>query len=144
MWILAAIVVIAAIVYSMMLKEDFGFGKIFHGRGYGPNGELNGYPFDMNSPLFVAFYEGTHFTGTFRAYRPGTTQNSLSKALGSLKENDTYSSCIVPNGLKVTVYQDNNLRGPNITLGPGKYPNLGFLPEGNWNDRISSLVVVAE
>lgn len=166
MWILAVVFVVA--MYLLMLvKENFPFlalaavgaatagtgaagfsflksGRISNGVGKGPGAEDNGSPFNMNGS-FAAFYADVDFKGPYRSYSLGVEQNSLSKGkfgLGWQKENDTYSSAIVPNGLKVIAYQDNDRKGPSITLGPGKYSNLGSLNEGNWNDRISSLVVV--
>jgi hypothetical protein len=162
--VIAIVIAILVLATTTSAKEPFSFqipfqvpsgvsvnknqasmstGVLRDGVGWGPGREINGQPFDMNGG-FVAVYQDTNFVGGFRKYVAGATQNSLSKGLfgtGLFKENDTYSSILVPNGLQLTVFQDDGLKGANAVLGPGKYPNLAALPQGNWNDRISSLVV---
>jgi hypothetical protein len=87
----------------------------------------------------VSFYRDPNFGGPRKDYASGAVQNSLSKGkfgLGKDKENDTYSSLQVPNGMKVQVWEHNNKEGATLVYGPGNYANLyGF------NDKISSLEV---
>jgi hypothetical protein len=89
----------------------------------------------------VSFYKDANFAGPRKDYASGAVQNSLSKGkfgLGKDKENDTYSSLQVPNGMKVQVWEHNDKKGATYTYGPGDYPNLGAQ---GFNDKISSLEV---
>ena len=89
----------------------------------------------------VSFYKDTHFSGPRKDYPPGTAQGSLSKGvfgLGLAKENDTYSSLQVPQGLNVQVWEHNNYVGNNKVFPAGTYPDLR---QHGFHDNISSLKV---
>lgn len=89
----------------------------------------------------VSFYKDIQFGGGRKDYPPGTAQASLSKGvfgLGLDKENDTYSSLQVPQGLNVQVWADNDYSGDNKVFPAGDYPDLR---DHGFHDKISSLKV---
>lgn len=91
----------------------------------------------------VSFYKDKNFQGPRRDFGLGTVQNSLSKGYlrsGVNKENDTYSSAIVPDGMEVVVYADNDLRGRSYVLKAGQHPDLGAY---QFDDIISSFKIVS-
>jgi hypothetical protein len=89
----------------------------------------------------VSFYKDTFFSGPRKDYPVGTAQASLSKGvfgLGLDKENDTYSSLQVPQGLNVQVWEHNDYVGNNRVFTAGDYPDLR---QFGFHDNISSLKV---
>lgn len=97
-------------------------------------------------PDAVSFYKDHQFQGgrrDFPSYQYHA-QNSLSKGIlgtGLSKENDTYTSAIIPAGVTVVIYENNDKGGRKAYLyGPGRYSNLGRF----WNDRISSFEIIPE
>jgi len=92
----------------------------------------------------VSFFKDTNFNGPRRDFMVRHhVQNSLSKGhlgLGINKENDTYSSAIVPEGATVYVYEHNDKKGREARLPPGRYKSFG----GGWNDTISSFEIIPE
>lgn len=94
-------------------------------------------------PGRVRFFENANFQGKIRDFPLGTKQASLSKGflnlgLGYDRENDAYSSAIVPEGMVVIAYEHPNYKGRSLTLYAGRHANLGIW---GMNDTISSLVV---
>ena len=87
----------------------------------------------------VSMFKDTNLVGPRRDFPVPHVQNSLSKGhlgVGIFnKENDTYSSMIVPKNTKVTLYADNDLKGKSVTLGPGEYRNLSAY---GMHDNVSS------
>ena len=53
--------------------------------------------------------------------------------------NDAISSIIVPQKVKLTVYENEDYSGASKTFGPGSY---SCLDNSGWNDRITSLKIV--
>lgn len=91
----------------------------------------------------VSMFKDTRFQGPRRDFPVPHVQNSLSKGhlgLGFNKENDTYSSMIVPKNTKVTLYVDNDLKGKSVTLGPGRHRNLSAY---GMHDNVSSFTIQA-
>ena len=93
----------------------------------------------------VSFFKDDLFRGSRADFPVGTEQRSLSKGYlrtGLNKENDTYTSLIVPAGMQVWLYTDNDFQGKIVgPLGPGRYPNLGT--QFGINDMVSSVKVQA-
>ena len=91
----------------------------------------------------VSFFADTHLRGNRRDF-PGDVrhvQNSLSKGtlgLGFNKENDIYSSAIVPPNTIVTIFEHNDLKGNSKVLYPGEHRNLGTY---GFNDKVSSFII---
>ena len=93
----------------------------------------------------VSFFKDPDFKGPRRDFGAGAEQRSLSAGFLRIsgKENDTYSSMIVPAGLQVWIYEHNNFQGKIAgPIGAGKYPNLGS--QFDMDNRISSLKVIAD
>lgn len=93
----------------------------------------------------VSFYKDANFNGSRRDFPIDRhhIQDSLSKGhlgLGLNKENDTYSSLIVPEGAVVIAYKDAGRKGGRMYFPPGQFPNLG----NGWNDVISSFEIIPE
>ena len=90
----------------------------------------------LSRPLF---FEHCGYGGAVGHVDPGNSVSSLCCGW-----NDKISSIKVPPGVRVTVYEDNNFRGQNMTvtnnidcLVNNRYGGRG----GNWNDQISSIRV---
>jgi hypothetical protein len=91
----------------------------------------------------VSFYKDANFNGSRRDFpiHAHHIQDSISKGtLGFVnKENDTYSSVIVPEGASVIAYWDAGRKGKVTHFPPGRYASLG-----EWNDKISSFEIIPE
>lgn len=127
-----AYIVLAAVLAFLVLYK---YSKV---EGLGAKWTASGLTL---APLHARFYKDANFTGSYRDFPVGTYQRSLSKGfLGFYrKENDTYSSIVVGEGLVVTVYEHNDFQGRGIRItGPHRLANLG---QYKMNDTISSLKV---
>lgn len=140
---------------SMVLSDDFGIPlllPILGGVASGAAGAGVKMAFGNSGALWskgprpkgvVSFYKDTNFNGPRRDFpiRPHV-QNSLSKGhlgLGMNKENDTYSSAIIPEGVIVLAYEHNDRKGRRLFFSPGRWKNFG-----KWNDKISSFEIIPE
>jgi hypothetical protein len=134
------IVVVAFLVVFRHDKE--GFLPLVIGGAYAYNKSGATWSKGPRPENLVSVFKDGNFEGYRRDYTLGTVQNSLSKGrLGSgwQKENDTYSSAIVPAGLELVLYEHENLQGRSLTLKAGSYASF----PNNFNDMTSSLKVVA-
>ena len=79
----------------------------------------------------ITLYVDCNFRGGSHQLRPGT-YNADQLGIG----NDRLSAIRIPNGMKVTVYTDNNLRGSHLTFDR----DVECMPT-NYNDKVSSIRV---
>jgi len=132
--LLLAVMVFAVMILSILSTDSSCSEPFLPGAKWTSSGVIL-------EPGHVRFYKDANFTGPFRDFPVGTLQRSLSKGFlgtGLNKENDTYSSAVVPSGLKALAYEHNDFRGRTLTLYAGKHANLGAW---GMNDTISSLRV---
>lgn len=95
----------------------------------------------------VSFFEHDQFRGQRTDFPvgsyPSLTKGAMAFMPGVLggkagRQDDTFTSAIVPTGYKVQFYFDPDFKSPvEGVFTAGQYPNVG----GYWNDKISSLIV---
>lgn len=136
LWALALVVIVAAGLLmahcEMYTPPLSGLQSLLPGAGWESG---------LRSNNVVSFYKDVNFTGGRRDYHIGSVQASLSSGFlrtGINKENDTYSSLIVPEGMVVQAFADDHFSGTMKTYPTGGYPRLD-----DFNDKISSLKVVS-
>ncbi|MDD4881122.1 MAG: phospholipase A2 [Gallionellaceae bacterium] len=97
------------------------------------------------------FFENSNYGGASTEWSKGTEVNDLTKwnTPTGAKWNDRISSIKVGSGARVLIFEHINFGGRCMALSSGRdYPNMtsektGLSGSANWNDRISSLKVVA-
>ena len=146
---IAILVSVCVVLFAHPKKEEFPFLLAAVGLGAGGAGGFaamkSGAKWSAGArpQNVVSFYKDALYMGPRKDYGVGAVQNSLSKGrlgTGIDKENDTYSSLIVPPGMQVQVWEHNNATGKTGVFTPGMYPNLAHY---GFNDNISSLKVTA-
>ena len=153
MLVLAAIAAGALLVHHAQLERFFPLlfaGLAAAGAGAGAAGTAVGFnpgagwstgAMPTNA---VSFFRDPDFKGPRRDFAAGAEQRSLSAGFlrVSGKENDTYSSVIVPPGLQVTIYKNNSFQGASAgPIKPGRYSSLA---QFGLDNAVSSLKVSRE
>jgi hypothetical protein len=93
----------------------------------------------------VIFYEHADFRGTYFVLEAGEQMSNLNRQrfANGARANDRVSSIRIEGEAEVLAFRDANFQGGALRLTHSVH-NLAELPEGNWNDLISSVRVEPE
>lgn len=123
--------------------RDRGWGWGNNGRNQGNNDNYGGFPTWGRGPQpqqGACFYRDSNFRGDYFCVARGETMRSLPSGF-----NDRISSMRLFGGVRVSVFQDSDFRGPSARLNRNindfHSNDVRGQWDRNWNDRISSIQV---